>query len=435
MESDQKTHCGERKDKKYAFLVASNDYLFFTTGVYILAELEKEFDVILFLNSSLKENKAIARLKKVYNFTIVYLPCRGKWIAPHISLKRIFTSTLMKYKPALVMQNNFTNVENMYLFFLSKKLLINSLNIVYLNGQQRLRNEKNLKWGQRKQNAIDWSLNQGLPFIWRLVFSIYLLRSSVNKYLNFYFIPFAVTKKFPYSFSFSFNFHKKKRKNLFDVFLVYKKDEETLIGEAIGYKGNIKKVASPQIKHGKECHKILYPNVTQTKMVLICPSFIGFDSFNVEKPLLDKWLHAIKLLELKFNGYRFILKLHPSVVNNKHYQKIIDYISKKNSGLKVYQPWFPIEELIIASEVVVSDVSTTLCWASYYNSKMAISFDFSNCEGSDDMSHVSNVLYFDDLSKFSESQLSALKWNDDEAIIGQDLVIYCLDEIAGKNYA
>ena len=435
MKFNQKTHYEKIKHKKYAFLVASNDYLFFTTGVYILAGLVKEFELILFVNGSLKENKAIERLEKVYNFTVVYLPCRGKWIAPHISLKRIFTSKLMKYKPVLVMQNNFTNVENMYLFFLSKKLLINPLNIVYLNGQQRLRNERNLKWGQRKQNAINWSLNQKFPFIWRLVFSIYLIRGSVNKYLNFYFIPFVVTKCFPYSFSFSYNFHEKKRKSLFDVFLVFKKDEETHIGEAIGYKGNVERVDSPQIRHSKECHKILYPNVTQEKMVLICPSFIGFDSFNVEKPLLDKWLHAIKLLEVKFGGYRFILKLHPGVVDNEHYQKIIDYISKKNPGLKLYQPRFPIEELIIASEVVVSDVSTTLCWASYYNSKMAISFDFSNCEGSNDMSHVSNVLYFDDLSKFSESQISALNWNDDEAISGPDIVTYCLDEIASKNLA
>lgn len=421
--------------KKNIFLIASNDYLFFTTGVYMLPELLEEFNLILFLNDRLKGDNRIKKLNNCYDFSIIYIPVRGKWLAPHLSLYKIFLESLIKYKPKVILQNNFKNIENMYLFYLSRKVLKKCLNIVYLNGQQRLRSEITLVKSQRKKNAIDLSARKNIFFGWRMVFIFLLIRGSINKYIHYYLMPLLITRRFPYSFSHNHNFHKKKQDHIFDVFLVYKRKEESLLASSIDYNGAIARVVPSQVRYGDECNKILYPDTIQTKNVLIAPSLIGFRRLKNEKYELDLWISAIKLLELKFQGYSFIFKLHPSVRNNKYYDEIIDYISNKNPNLLIYSPEKSAENFIIASEVVVSDVSSVLWWTSYYKKKLAISFDFNNCIGSNDMLNVENVFYFNNLKAFSIFEPSVVKTQYDEEYKNiKSLADYCLDEIKRKNY-
>jgi hypothetical protein len=420
----------DNRGNRVVFLVATNEYLFFTTGVYFIAELTKKFQLVVFVNHNLKENEKLQRLVENYNFKCVFLPIKGKYFPLHFSLKEIFTQSLITYQPVFIFQNNFTNVENMYLFYLSDKLLKKCVNAVYLNGQQRLGDEEKLILDIREQHSIDLSEKIHIEFLQKGILFFLNLRSSLNKYLNFYFIPFLLLKNFPYSFSLNHNFHKRHGRQLFDTLIVYKQEEKSNIGDVIDYQGAVVRVIAPQSTYGGECNKILYQEALQSKKIFIAPSVLGFSSLNNEKKYLDSWLKVISILQSKFQNYKLIFKLHPRTLKNKNYNKLMDYVAKINPKIKIYPPNYSAEELVISSEIVVSDVSSVLWWSSNFNTKLSISFDFFNFPGSGDMSKVNNVLYFQVHDGFGHNDLNIRTPKfDDKCQLIPTLTDFCLTKI------
>ena len=199
------------------FLVAANEYLFFTTGVYFIAELTKTFQLVVFVNHNLKENEKLQKLIESYNFKCIFLPAKGKYLSSHFSLKEMFTQYLIKYQPVIIFQNNFKYVE---------KITKKCVNVVYLNGQQRLTSEENRILNYREKHSKYLAGRIHIKFLQKSILFFINLRSSLYKYFNFYFIPLLLLKKFPYSFSLNHNFHKRHGKQLFDTFIVYKQEEE-----------------------------------------------------------------------------------------------------------------------------------------------------------------------------------------------------------------
>ena len=420
----------DSRGNRVVFIVATNEYLFFTTGVYFIAELTKKFQLVVFVNHNLKENEKLQRLIKNYNFKCVFLPIKGRYLPSHVSLKEIFTQCLMTYWPVLIFQNNFTNVEHMYLFYLSDRFLKKCVNVVYLNAQQRPGDEERLILNIREQHSIDLAEKIHIEFLQKGILFFLNLRSSLNKYLNFYFIPFLLLRNFPYSFSFNHNFHKRHGRQLFDTLIVYKQEEKKKIGDVIDYQGDVVRVITPQSTYGSECSKILYQEILQSKKIFIAPSVLGFSTLNNEKKDLDNWLKVVSLLQLKFQNYKLIFKLHPRTLKNKNYNKLMEYLAKMNPRIKIYPPNVSAEELIISSEIIVSDVSSVLWWSSNFNTKLSISFDFCNFPGSDDMSKVNNVLYFQVHDGFSHNDLNIrVSKFDDKCQFIPTLTDFCLTKI------
>lgn len=422
----------DSKDNMVVFLVAANEYLFFTTGVYFIAELTKTFQLVVFVNHNLKENEKLQKLIESYNFKCIFLPAKGKYLSSHFSLKEMFTQYLIKYQPVIIFQNNFKYVENMYLFYLSEKITKKCVNVVYLNGQQRLTSEENRILNYREKHSKYLAGRIHIKFLQKSILFFINLRSSLYKYFNFYFIPLLLLKKFPYSFSLNHNFHKRHGKQLFDTFIVYKQEEEKKIGDVIDYQGDVVRVIPPQSSHwSSECNKILYQETLQSKKIFIAPSALGFSTFNNEKKDLDNWLKVIRFLQLKFRNYQLIFKLHPRTLNNENYNQLLEeYVSKMNLRVTIYPQNVSAEKSIISSEIVVSDVSSVLWWSSNFNGKTSISFDFSNFPGSDDMREVENVQYIKVNREFSYKDLNIKELSSDVGNeSAQTLTNFCLSKI------
>jgi hypothetical protein len=386
--------------KKTIFLVASNSYLFFTTGVYILAELTQQYKLILFVSSDLKSSKTLTRITSYYNIQVVFLPKRGKYFPKHLTLVDLFNSYLNKSPPSAIIQNNYSNIENAYLFFLAKKKVKNCINMVYVNGRPIITDEKKSILDIRKKYAYDIANQIGLGYTGIFIFYMLCARSSINKYINYYIAPFLILGEFLYSFSAKFNFHKKNKRSLFDIMLVYKQNE-LMISDAIEYEGEVIRIQSPQTTYGEECNRIMYGEENRSKYIIVAPSLIGFYAFEKEKIIIEKWVNIIKILKTSFKNYKVLFKLHPRTNNNRHYDKTIRYIISKLPDLTIINNIEKIEPLIISGKVIVSDVSSVLWWASNFSNKIPISFDLGNFPSSGDMKMVEGVYCFKYHDKFT----------------------------------
>jgi hypothetical protein len=418
------------------FLVASNDSLFFTTGAYILFELCKDFNVVLFVNRSLKSNSRFSELCKYCKIEkIVLLPNLSKLLPiKAIYLYILYRKILRKYKPELIIQNNFSNLENSYLFFLSKMCKNVSFNIVYLNGQQRIENEEKVRSIYKRESAEKASKKLKINLKFLILF--YSLRSSVYKYLIFYIIPLLLSGRKPYSFSLKYNFHKKKKSSLFDSMLVYKSIEKKCINDILDFKEDVVQVVPSVVTVGQECNKILHPHCSQSKTMLFCPSSIGFYSFSEDKKGIDIWIEAINIICLESGDYDHLFKLHPRTKKNKDYIRIVQYISDKCKCLKIIDASNNIEGLVIKSEVIISDVSSVLWWSSAFPEKFPISLDFNRFYGSNHMKKYNNILYINSFKKLKDIKINDLlvvaKNNHYEVQSNLKISSYC-KSIVNKN--
>ena len=101
-----------------------------------------------------------------------------------------------------------------------------------------------------------------------------------------------------------------------------------------------------------------------------------------------------------------------------------------NLRVTIYPPNVSAEELVISSEIIVSDVSSVLWWSSNFDTKLSISFDFFNFPGSGDMSKVNNVSYLQVYDEFSYSDLNiTVPKFDDKYQLVPSLTDFCLTKI------
>ena len=188
-------------------------------------------------------------------------------------------------------------------------------------------------------------------------------------------------------------------KPLFDYFLVYDTCERDYLEELFQTTGPFQIIKSP-ISDPYKINSSLY-NIMENQQVVFFPSLIALGRISSEKPVLIKWVEALNILREKYPKHRFLMKFHPGA-KDKYILPVKSYFSKQCSFLSFAPKTDGAEELMVNSQVVVGDASTTLWWARAEGSKTVISLDFENHGISNSMAAYKSIFYFKNLNGLSK---------------------------------
>lgn len=339
-----------------------------------------------------------------------------------------------------MLQHNHFFPHNVYLFFWAKEANSRCVRGVYLNGQLR-KTDSDIVNEELRNEYIE-SLISGFTRIKRLLKSIAGYLSWAKKIRDYYILPRLFTGN-----KFHLLKYLKKTKvfvppkeyhyssvQLVDFYLTYYPIEKQICEEQF----QSDDIDVWQISHPLETSEdSYYKALSQIKgyefkeedVVLILPSYLGFDDTPLEEKNLSNWLTAIRLLKQKFPDYRLILKLHPRTHSNPVSQKVSEKILAEIPSITIIDPKENAEKWIMKSRVIAGDVSTTLWWANFFHSKIVISFDMHDFRGSDDMKYYDGILYFGSLEEFRLFEPSKIPAGQNKAHIQIRRKLPALNEV------
>ena len=374
-------------------------YLFWTMGVYYTWELSQKYNVVLIVNEDYRTNKRfhnVCHILKIHE--IYYFPKhRMCSFLTHRHYSKMFKEIIARHKPKAVVQHDYIGIENMYLFHWSWKSDKNCKNVVVRTSAPSGTNTIDFLIHERKSKARKLALKYKIPSV-----LLYLGMNAVKALMSFWdnqVLPFCILNEGPYlSISLFSNIENIPRKPLFDVYLEYRQEQIRYFSKLFGSEKLFSRIRCPLETVGEECNKRVY-KLEEEKIVAFFPSLIGRKSVSKEKDVLDKWLSTIDVLNNKFLKHTFLMKFHPSAKTNPDLDLIKRYILKKSPFVIILDEQENAIEWILKSKIIVSDSSSTLWYAQYFPTKLAISIDMHNASVSGYMKGYQNILYFDNLSE------------------------------------
>ena len=390
--------------KENIIFTASHLYLFWTTGVYYLWELSEKYNVVLFVEDYYKSDQKFIRLYKHLKIDkIVYYKMYRNPIVSHYYFNKICNKIVLEFSPKIIYHYNHKWIWNQYLSNWSRLLCKDCENKVYVNAQLRKTTNAAIMNDLWETIITEKSKKYFIPK-WILRKSIHMLR-KMKRFVEYSLFPFIILGHIPQR---TF-----RKSNLvpFNTIECYFDLDVKILQDSIK-QGNqlIKKINIIIINHpvkiiGNNCNKFLYGSQVDNSIVLF-PSMVGFNNIQTELTGINNWIKVANIFKRKFPDYKIKLKMHPGVKGNRYLNKINQYFKENCSDLELLHPSRNAQELIYYSNVIVSDVSTILWLASFFEDKTNISMDFSNFLGSDDMKYYDNIHYFDSLDKLEKFQFT-----------------------------
>lgn len=393
-------------------------HLFWTTGVYYLWELSKNYEVILIVGENYRQDFNFKNVIELAGITNVFY-LRDGLIKKHIYYSNDFKHIVTTFKPICILHHDSVYISMMYLYYWGKKFIPSSRMISYLTGMVPTNLDVNNDLIVTFN--IDQMANQyGIPK-WLAMF-IFRVKGELMLILDYYIMPILLVHEY---FSPPLNvYSKRKLKNYwndkFHHYLLYGGVEKKVLGECFGSEDGFRTINHPLTTCGTELNKIVY-GVKENDNILILPSYGNVNHFqsaekisneDVVNLLSTKWIEAINALKNKFPNYCLFLKLHPNQKQDVLWKDIIGTIKSEFPNINILLPDENAQKWILKSKVIVSEVSSVLWWSSMLQSKISISFDIFGIPFSDDMKYYTGVYYFNSLRDFYATDFT--KRSDDK---------------------
>ena len=384
-------------------------YLFWTMGVYYTWELSQKYNVVLIVNEDYRTNKQFHNICRILKIGEIYYFPKHRMCSflSHRHYNKMFKEIIARHKPRAVVQHDYIGIENMYLFHWSWKFDKNCKNIVVRTSAPSTINTKKFLIHLRKYKVCKLALKYKIP-----AELLYLVMNAVKAFMSLldnYLIPLLMLREAPYlSLSLYSNIENILRKPLFDVYLEYRQEEIRYFSELFGTEKLFDRIKCPLGTVGGECNKRIY-NLKEKKIIAFFPSLIGIKTFLEERAILNKWAEAIIELRQQFSEYTFLMKFHPNPPDKSNLGLVKQCLFQECPFLEFLDEQENAIEWILRSKIIVSDSSTTLWYAQYFPTKLAISLDMHNYDISGNMKGYHNILYFDnivEINRFDFDRLS-----------------------------
>ena len=415
-------------------------YLFWTSGIYYLWELSRNFRVVLIVDESYERDPSFKKIVSLADVIhVLYLPAvtsvlSGKSIffKPFIKIKNImsrhryylksFREIVKQHMPVFVFQHNAPYVDNIYLFNVCRKLKSECYGICYqtsrlaisLDEDYNARHSFGIESVKRKYNIPVW-----------IAKIIYYGHNLLSYWLNYYLVPIILTGR---SLNPLYNVNtgklnckgnklKDRIRERYDLTLAYYRVELENMQERRGYEEDFIQIKHPVETVGEELNKLLYED-QNNDIITILPTYgytsrqiieKGAKEEDIEVNVSEMWISALKILINKLPNHRLVWKLHPNAIRDSLWQKITRRIKDKLPDMELLPVEANGEELIISSKIVVTDISSVFWFANFLPGKIVISLDIFGYDSGDEARYYEGVLYFNSLSDLSAMDLDVAK--------------------------
>ena len=381
-------------------LLPGPTHLFFTTGIYYTYLLQKRFNVVLILEKGFNPEPEIIREqidKFKGNIKIEFIEPRNKYPYAFL-LHKTAVHLFNRYQPKFIFMHNTVSPQNIYFFLEARKRKVPVVH--YLNALMTEDDEKS------------WDL-----YVIRKHNNISKLKNFLKSTIHYKFLPLILTHR-PFYPDFDVfqgcNLASSAKKvDPIDFLLVYSKREKEIL-QKIGHKdGNIVIIQHPLETVGHEVHQIIFEDVDENNDVLVLPSTTADINYLVGQgiditAIENAWKEIFAELVVKFSG-KILIKLHPDLVNDTLWKRIIDaVVNIYKNRIAVLSPLIQPNELILKSNVIISEVSSVLWWAKFIPDKIIISFDLFNAPLGDYFKSEEGIYYFNDIEDFKKADLKPL---------------------------
>ena len=379
--------------------------IFWTIGAYYISDISDNYKVVLIIPDSYQDNLRFKKfLNKIKIYELITYNDKLTGYSKQKYLSNFFKNTILKYKPVAVIQNDYIGIDNMYLFHWSKTLNPQCQNIVILSYQPS-ENGKLLNTVMKELIEATAAKYVGHGLVNLLVKHMILSQKIFYSFFNNKFYPFLILRVRPYfPLSWKINADILIKKKLFDYFLVYEESTKIYLEDLFSENTQVEKIRFPAyVDH--TINKVVYDQ-TNTPTISFFPSLLTIKSKNQEKNIYE-WAKAIKYIKRSFPNHRYIFKFHPAYFGSEISKKIIAIFESECPFINfIDDPEVTAEELVLLSDVVVGDTSTTLMWAYFQMNKLVISLDLKDFSTSGSMKKYKGVIYIDDIDNLKNIDLN-----------------------------
>ncbi|HAF96549.1 MAG: hypothetical protein A2021_01545 [Elusimicrobia bacterium GWF2_52_66] len=384
-------------------------HLFWTAGAYYMWELSRKYNVVLVVDEIYRASQPFKKAAGLADVAdIVYVPAGNAFIR-HRFYAREFKRVIKESRPKAIFHHDAVYVQMMYLYYWGRKFVPGMLRISCLAGLATS------YWDPVAD--FDAELLAAKLHIPRAVARfLNETKGWLSMVLNYFILPavFAGKVFVPVMNITNGKILKKYWNDQFDFFLLYSEADQKSMGKWCGSTDGFVQVRHPLETAGREFNGRFY-DIEEKAIVIIMPTYGLINTYQKENNLSDKeiidhvsdkWVEAITILRSKFPGYELVLKLHPSQERDMLWQKIVAEIKNACAGLTLVNPRENGQEWVLRSKVVVSDFSSVLWWAAFFDSKVAISLDIFGTRFSDEMKYRESVYYFNNLKDFAGAEFT-----------------------------
>jgi hypothetical protein len=400
--------------KPIVVLVPGPLHLFWTTGVYYLWELSKQYRILLVVAENYRKNSLFIKVCELCNvIDICYLIDNYGVFKRHMFYSRAFSKLADKYSPIFVLQHNHVYPINIYLYHWFKNK--NNHIITIQMGREAMNWDHD--FSSRKAFTIS-NMKRKYPILPYWMISIMQkIRRKILFFLEYFLLPFIFLRKIfqPGLDVYSGKIFKQNSENYHDYHLMYKTNEKEVTEKVMGQSEKIVLIRHPVETTGQECNNVLYPLDVEENRITIFPSYgfvdvlcaqKGIKQDEVKELITRKWSEIIEVMHTKLPDWELLFKLHPNSATDIIWQNILKSIKSNCPDIVVLNESEKAEKWILKSKIVVSDVSTVLWWTSFLRSKLAISLDLFGYPGGNDMEKYDDVYYISSMDQFKKTDLS-----------------------------
>mgnify|MGYP006410889347 CR=1 FL=1 len=402
-------------------------YSFWSAGQYNVLELLQDYDVCLLVSKEYKEDIKFQKFVSNNNIKdVLYEPTLKK---NNIKNCKKYYSVIFNYflkkKPDIVIQNDYIEVQNMYIFCISKQLNNDRVHVVL----------------SMSAPSSDWTFSllyesrfRRIKSILRNSFLSKLVLNAVNKekiaesLLHNYIIPVIIGIKRPYLVtSYYHNIDNIPRYVPFDYFFTNDKNEVGYLNKLLSHlTRNVIEVAPAQYSLNK--HKSLPDN---SSGMFFAPSLLLLGGINDdEEELWEKWVKCLRKIMEQESVENIGIKFHPSLKKNQPRELRImkEYFQQKIPESVIYDESLSADALVKEYRIIVGDASTILLQARSLKDRKIISVDFNNIPGSGSMKKYSEINYFKEeknISDLFECEIKVCKYKTNKKSLLNYLKLAC----------
>lgn len=386
-------------------------HLFWTTGVYYMWELSSEYKVVLVVDESYRSNAQFFVASELAGVSeILYAPAAGA-ISRHCFYAGEMRGLVARCRPAAILHHDAISVQMRYLHHWARRFSPKFLRISYLSGLAVHDHECAYKM------VADFNvqlLADRLRVPRLLAAGVYFVKSWLSLWFNHYLLPLAYVRV---AFRPLMNMDTgclidRYWNAQFDNFLMYSKEDWTALRNWCGSDDGFVTIKHPVCTAGGKANAGLF-GITEQSLTVIMPSYGYINSYMREHGLsgedtvslvAESWIKAAIILKEKFPENGMVIKLHPAQHRDQLWRRIIGCILRSCPDIREVDSFENGQEWVLRGRIIVSDYSTVLWWASFFESKTAISLNLFGTRSTDEMKYRGNVRYFDNLKDFAAAE-------------------------------
>lgn len=390
--------------KRNIIICPGPEYLFWSSGVYYCVELSKKYNIILVADQFFKNYFKIEKLKcagvikEYYPYPLIRPRVFGlnKLIYRHLHFSKLSKSLLSK-EIILIIQHTDLEAANIYLY--KEGTLLGIPGIMYRATtipEKYYQDYKFIKnWIISTQKIAVISLN--------IANYVYNLNFFFRYLINYFFIPFILTGNIF-----------KPRIKIFPSELKYFNSNKPYYSWAIIHT----EIEADIVKKNGE-PSVLVENPISTSLTTVA-KILGWESHNDEEKnilllptsgeydwylsgnkfggegYIQAWIEVLRELRDRFPAHKLILKCHPMANDFNIYKNILAESGFKQ--IEIIENSYPVEELILKSEIIIGTTTSALWWASQIESKkLIISLDLFGLNGGDRYRERLGIIYINNI--------------------------------------